>query len=272
MNELTVFNYGESPIRTMQQNGEIWWVLADVCKVLGIKNSRKAATQLDEDEKNTVTFSDGIPGNPNKTIINEPGLYSLILRSNKPEAKAFKRWVTHEVLPTIRKTGSYGNEKMEIASWYYRDMNEACRKKRIAGSSYEQYIKDCTSALDKWEIKDDVITYRGIGRKSTFAGEMLHIPQSEFERMVKDGSIAGQKFTDLGFSSTGVTTGAGWTKEVVMECFVPKGTKAMYVDPVSAHPGEKELLFQRGTEFEIVKAEDHGRYIKLFTKVIGQSH
>lgn len=115
MNELTVFNYGESPIRTMQQNGEIWWVLADVCKVLGIKNSRKAATQLDEDEKNTVTFSDGIPGNPNKTIINEPGLYSLILRSNKPEAKAFKRWVTHEVLPTIRKTGSYGNEKMEIA-------------------------------------------------------------------------------------------------------------------------------------------------------------
>lgn len=157
-------------------------------------------------------------------------------------------------------------------SWYYRDMNEACRKKRIAGSSYEQYIKDCTSALDKWEIKDDVITYRGIGRKSTFAGEMLHIPQSEFERMVKDGSIAGQKFTDLGFSSTGVTTGAGWTKEVVMECFVPKGTKAMYVDPVSAHPGEKELLFQRGTEFEIVKAEDHGRYIKLFTKVIGQSH
>lgn len=118
MNELTVFNYGESPIRTMQQNGEIWWVLADVCKVLEIKNSRDAASRLDEDEKNTVAISDGIPGNPNKIIINEPGLYSLILRSNKPEAKAFKRWVTHEVIPAIRKNGAYKSnttDKREIA-------------------------------------------------------------------------------------------------------------------------------------------------------------
>lgn len=63
--------------------------------------------ELDSDEKNTVTISDGIPGNPNKTIISEPGLYKLIMRSRKPEAKEFQRWVTHEVLPSIRKHGAY---------------------------------------------------------------------------------------------------------------------------------------------------------------------
>lgn len=115
MNELTVFNYGESPIRTVQQNGEVWWVLADVCKVLEISNSRDAASRLDDDEKDGVGIIDTMGRPQTATIVNEPGLYNLIFRSNKPEAKAFKRWVTHEVLPTIRKTGKYGNEKMEVA-------------------------------------------------------------------------------------------------------------------------------------------------------------
>ena len=118
MNELTVFNYGESPIRTMQQNGEIWWVLADVCKVLEISNSRDAASRLDDDEKDGVGITDTMGRQQTATVINEPGLYSLILRSNKPEAKAFKRWVTHEVIPAIRKNGAYKSnttDKREIA-------------------------------------------------------------------------------------------------------------------------------------------------------------
>lgn len=114
MNELTIFNYGESLIRTMQQNGEIWWVLADVCKVLEISNSRDAASRLEDDEKG-VGETDTPGGRQNLTVVNEAGLYNLIFRSKKPEAKQFKRWVTHEVLPTIRETGSYGNEKMEVA-------------------------------------------------------------------------------------------------------------------------------------------------------------
>lgn len=116
MSDMTIFDYNETPIRTVQNDGEVWWVLADICKVLGLSNSRKAATQIDDDEKG-VTFSDTVGGRQKVTIVNEPGLYSLILRSNKPEAKAFKRWVTHEVLPAIRRNGSYGQEydKMEIA-------------------------------------------------------------------------------------------------------------------------------------------------------------
>lgn len=106
--EIQTFNFNNAPLRTLaDEAGDPWFVAKDVCDILGLENSRKATAELDSDEKNTVTISDGIPGNPNKTIISEPGLYKLIMRSRKPEAKKFQRWVTHEVLPTIRKTGGY---------------------------------------------------------------------------------------------------------------------------------------------------------------------
>ena len=105
--EIQTFNFNSATMRTLtDENGDPWFVAKDVCNILGLENSRKATAELDSDEKNTVTISDGIPGNPNKTIISEPGLYKLIMRSHKPEAKEFQRWVTHEVLPTIRKTGA----------------------------------------------------------------------------------------------------------------------------------------------------------------------
>lgn len=107
MENLISLEYHGKPVRCIQQDGAPWWVLSDVCKVLSIGNPRNVANRLDEDEKNTVHLTDGIRGNPNFTIINESGLYSVLLRSDKPEAKPFKRWVTHEVLPQIRQTGRY---------------------------------------------------------------------------------------------------------------------------------------------------------------------
>ena len=117
MNELTVFDYNQMPIRTIQKDSGLWWVLADVCRVLGLNDAHKVAARLDEDERNLIPVTDTLGRNQNTTVINEPGLYSVILRSDKPEAKAFKRWVTHEVLPAIRKNGNYGTsyDKMEIA-------------------------------------------------------------------------------------------------------------------------------------------------------------
>lgn len=107
-NEIQTFHFNAATLRTLtDENGEPWFIAKDVCDILGLENSRKATAELDPDEKNTVTISDGIPGNPNKTIISEPGLYALIMRSRKPEAHEFKRWVTHEVLPSIRKHGAY---------------------------------------------------------------------------------------------------------------------------------------------------------------------
>lgn len=92
-------------IRTRMKDGEPWFVAADVCKALEIDPT--ATRRLDNDEKNTLRLTQGTSGNPNVTIVNEPGLYSLVLGSRKPEAKEFKRWITHEVIPTIRKTGGY---------------------------------------------------------------------------------------------------------------------------------------------------------------------
>ncbi|MEC1470513.1 phage antirepressor [Bacillus haynesii] len=112
-----VFNYQDQQVRTVVKDGEPWFVAKDVCDVLEIGNPSQALSRLDEDEKNTVILNEGI-GNPNKTIVNEPGLYSLILGSRKPEAKQFKRWITHEVIPTIRKTGGYvANDDLFIQTY-----------------------------------------------------------------------------------------------------------------------------------------------------------
>lgn len=107
MNKLRIFNYGENQVRTVEIDGAMWFVGKDVAEVLGYSNPRDAlAKHVDEEDRNTVAIRDG-KGNPNQTIINESGLYSLILSSKLPTAKEFKRWVTSEVLPTIRKHGAY---------------------------------------------------------------------------------------------------------------------------------------------------------------------
>lgn len=108
MNELQVFNnamFGN--VRIILQDNEPWFVAKDVCDCLEINNSRQALSRLDYDEKNSVILNDGTAGNPEKSIVNEYGLYSLVLSSRKPEAKEFKRWITHEVLPSLRKYGTY---------------------------------------------------------------------------------------------------------------------------------------------------------------------
>lgn len=118
MNELKAFNnpdFGE--VRTLNIGGEPWFIAVDVCKALDINNVSMAISRLDDDERDTISLTEGIPGNPNKTIVNEPGLYALVLSSRKPEAKKFKRWITHEVIPSIRKTGGYiaGQETLSPA-------------------------------------------------------------------------------------------------------------------------------------------------------------
>lgn len=105
---LKIFEYEDKrPFRIIDRNGDPWFVLADICRELDIGNPSQAASSLDDDEKGIIT-SDTLGGSQKMVIVNESGLYSLILRSRKPEAKRFKKWVTAEVLPSIRKTGGYG--------------------------------------------------------------------------------------------------------------------------------------------------------------------
>lgn len=101
------FSYDGRRVRTLVIDGEPWFVAVDVCAILGLTNITEALRGLDEDEFRTAEVVDSAGRRQRSYVVNEPGLYSLILRSRKPEAKAFKRWITHEVLPAIRKTGSY---------------------------------------------------------------------------------------------------------------------------------------------------------------------
>lgn len=116
--ELQTFDFTDAPVRVALQDGEPWFVAADVCRVLDVTNPRDAVAGLDDDERMTVANTDGHSGQrggaQSFNIISEAGLYSLIFRSRKPQAKAFKRWVTHEVLPTIRKTGSYQRNQVAL--------------------------------------------------------------------------------------------------------------------------------------------------------------
>ena len=109
MNNLQIFNYNGNEVRTIQKDGEPWWVLKDVCGILGISKYRDTASRLDEDERGSVRV-DTPGGEQEMTVVNESGLYNVILRSDKPEAKPFRKWVTAEVLPSIRKTGGYGRQ------------------------------------------------------------------------------------------------------------------------------------------------------------------
>lgn len=107
MQELNLMSFEGAPVRSLLIEGEPWWVAADVCGVLELSEPHRSLAILDEDEKGRHSMTTP-GGHQDMTVINEAGLYSLILRSRKPQAKRFKRWITHEVLPSIRKTGGYG--------------------------------------------------------------------------------------------------------------------------------------------------------------------
>ncbi|HZK69305.1 MAG TPA: Bro-N domain-containing protein [Paludibacter sp.] len=122
--QLQIFKYEEDEehfdnLTTVEIEGEAWFVASEVCKLLDIKNSRDAVSRLDDDEK-LVSVLPTSGQNRNVTIISESGLYALIFKSNKPSAKKFRKWVTKEVIPAVRKTGSYGINRLETPNFVIR--------------------------------------------------------------------------------------------------------------------------------------------------------
>lgn len=116
MNDLTIFRFeGTHEVRTVVRDGEPWFVAKDICDILEISQYRDAISTLDEDERASVVV-DTLGGPQNMSAVNESGLYALVFKSRKPEAKAFRKWVTSEVLPTIRKTGQYKTATANMTS------------------------------------------------------------------------------------------------------------------------------------------------------------
>ena len=167
MHELQIFNNEEfGQIRTVEIDGEIYFVGKDVTEILGYSNPRKAIIDhVDEEDKTDgVTIRDSIGREQNPVCINESGLYSLILSSKMPNAKKFKRWVTSEILPTLRKTGSY-------------EMPNAKKNKsnRTALSSANMMVKNVMSVLEKAKV-EPVFIAAEVKRLYTDLGYELKAP------------------------------------------------------------------------------------------------
>ncbi|MNW33004.1 Phage antirepressor protein KilAC domain protein [compost metagenome] len=197
-NELQSFSYEGNEIRTVQKNGEPWWVLKDVCKVLELSNPSMIAYRLDDDER--AMYCLGRQGDTN--IISESGLFNVILLSRKPEAKKFKRWVTHEVLPTIRKHGTYVTaakleEIMNDPDAWIKVLT-ALKEER---TTREQLQLEATQNKPKVVFADAVSVSEG----TILIGELAKILKGNgidtgqnrlFERLRQDGYLIKRKGTD----------------------------------------------------------------------------
>lgn len=152
--DLTPFTFDGAAVRVItDEAGEPWFVAADVCAVLGIANARDAVGRLDADEKG-VASTDTLGGTQQVTTVSEPGLYALVGRSRKPEARAFDRWVRHEVLPAIRQTGTYKAPSLTGPALMAAALIEA-------QATLEQQTKQLAAATPKAEAFDAFLATTG---------------------------------------------------------------------------------------------------------------
>lgn len=256
-NAIEVFNNEEfGSVRTTMINGEPWFVAVDVCKALEIDAT--ATRRLDEDEKNTLRLTQGTSGNPNVTVVNEYGLYSLILGSRKPEAKTFKRWITHDVIPTIRKTGSYltgedaaalkiirAGDTLErsVAIAEYRDVVTAPYKQRIEEQKpkveFADHVSASENSVDMGEFAK-IVQKNGIklGRNNLFS-KLREL------KILMDGNLPYQQYMN-----------AGWF-EVVESTYERSGT--LYVSTKTLVTGKGQIALVR--KLRKALAEESTRYI-----------
>lgn len=202
MNELQVFSYEGKEIRTIQRNGETWWVLKDVCGVLGLSNARMIADRLDEDDVSLAYVTDSMGRRQQTNIVNESGLYNVILRSDKPEAKKFKRWVTHEVLPQIRRHGAYiTTSKIEEI------MNDPDSWIKLLTALKEERQEKAQLQLQAAQDKPKVVFANAVSASdgTILIGELAKILKGNgieigqnrlFERLRQDGFLIKRKGTD----------------------------------------------------------------------------
>ena len=199
MNQLQTFNFSNQSVRIVIVDDSPWWVLADVCGVLEIGNP--SMVDFDRDEVRTLRITEG---GPERRIINESGLYSMIMRSRKPEARTFRKWVTSEVLPQIRRTGSYGIQqlsRMEILQLALKAEQElqVANAKLIEQKPLVSLAENCIQANNVLTMQQagDIL---GMGRTSFFeALRKAKIIQP------KPKNIPYREFIDRGYFEVKVT-------------------------------------------------------------------
>lgn len=183
MSNLQIFQSPEwGSIRTVDLDGAPWLVGKDVATALGYSNTRDALDRhVDPEDKNTVVNPDGNRGNPNMTIINESGLYSLVLASKLPSARRFRRWVTSVVLPSIRKTGSYatGDDIAAIRKLW----NEQAYWNNLA-EQFDEVAQECRKQYDRTRAQRDECRAKAKEAADQLTGLMARM---DLERALCDG-------------------------------------------------------------------------------------
>jgi len=193
---LQVFSFEKRDVRVVMKGGEPWWVAKDVCDILGLSNAREAIKALDDDEKSTVRISDGA-GGPERNVINESGVYALIMRSNKPEARRFRKWVTSEVLPSIRKHGIYTTEEMarrfikdpRALEYTIRGLLEEKEKNAVLTAK----IQEDAHKVSFYDAVADVDDFISIANAAKLLGYKNMGPQKLFAFLRKRGVLMSSK-------------------------------------------------------------------------------
>lgn len=182
---LSVFSFESRNVRIVLIDNEPWFVAKDVCSILEIKNVSDALARLDVDERSTIVLNDSSP-NPYISIISESGMYALILSSRKPEAKPFRKWVTSEVLPQIRKTGSYQLNTQLPKTFAEALQLAADQAKAIELLEQEKQLLELENN-ELSEAVDDLFNYSSIVRVAKFN----HCSEKSFDwRKLKAATLA----------------------------------------------------------------------------------
>lgn len=229
MNELKIFQNSEfGEIRTITKNNEPWFVAIDVCNALDLKNPTVSVGRLDEDEVTKFNLG-GLSGESN--IVSEYGLYNLILASRKKEAKKFKRWITHEVIPTIRKHGAYmSSEVIE------KTLSDPDYLIRLATNLKEEKAKRALAEAQIERDKPKVLFADTVSasNKSCLVGELAKLISQEAIRRGEIDKKIGQNNLFAWMRSNGYLCKSGERKNQPLQHYVEQGLfelkKGTYVD------------------------------------------
>jgi prophage antirepressor-like protein len=238
-NEIRIFESKEfGKVRTIQIAGQPWFVLKDVCNVLGLGSPHKVAERLDEDEKGRSSIPT-LGGAQEMGVINESGIYAVILRSDKPNARAFRKWITSDVLPTIRKHGAYVTDDLldqlienpEVAQALFEKLKSERMKKGVL----EEYVAELTPKADYHDI---VLKYPGAFLVSVIAkdygmtaadfNKMLHDYGIQFQFKTNKTWLLYQPYEGKGYTITNTYRYANGNVVRVLTCWTQKGRAFLY--------------------------------------------
>lgn len=208
------FDFEGQQVRTVMIDNEPWFVLKDVCEVLEIKQPSAAKRRLNSEDVNTVIINHGNRGNPNMTAINESGLYDVIFMSRKPQAKDFRRWVTNEVLPSIRKHGVYMTEEVRaeamISPDFLREIAQTLEEEQRAREELERekaMNAPKVEFAERVEATDEAITLTEMAKLLDSVVGDMHVRKFTkrlreegylFKRLVNGVSLPTKKYLDEG--------------------------------------------------------------------------